>query len=60
MPYHEVTPLRRSSATIGASSDARASARAIATLRPASPVFDFPVSSMASKGKEKTHAKGAR
>jgi hypothetical protein len=50
IPYHDVIPLRRSSATIGASWDARASARAIATLRPASPVLDFPVSSMASRG----------
>ncbi len=50
--YHDVIPPRRSSATMGASCDARASARAIRTLRPASPDFDFPVTAMASRGKE--------
>jgi hypothetical protein len=52
IPYQDVIPLRRSSATIGASSDARASARAIRALRPASPDLDFPVTAMASRGKD--------
>jgi hypothetical protein len=60
MPYHDVTPARRMSATMGASSDARASARAILTLRPASPVLGFPVTSMASEGKKKPALKGVR
>jgi hypothetical protein len=58
IPYHDVTPPRRISATMGASLAARASARATRALRPASPVFDFPVTSMASRGKERTRARG--
>jgi hypothetical protein len=48
MPYHDVIPSRRNSATMGANRDARAWARALWTLRPASPIFDFPVTAMAS------------
>ena len=54
VPYHEVMPLARISATMAASCDARASARAILTLRPASPAGDFPVTAMASRGKTRT------
>jgi hypothetical protein len=42
----------------GANWAARASPRTIRTLRPASPVLDFPVSSMASGGKEKPARRG--
>jgi hypothetical protein len=59
MPYHDVTPLRRSSATMGANCDARASARAMRTLRPASPVLDFPVTAMASRGRKNPRGGGS-
>jgi hypothetical protein len=59
MPYHDVTPLRRSSATMGANCDARASARAMRTLRPASPVLDFPVTAMASRGRQNPRGGGS-
>jgi hypothetical protein len=58
IPYHDVIPARRNSATIGANWAARASARAIWTSRPVSPVLDLPVSSMASRGKEKLARRG--
>ncbi len=53
IPYQDVIPLCRKSATIGASLPARASAFAISTLRPASPDLGFPITAITFRRKER-------